>query len=392
MLAVQMPPITTDVFDGADAPFVISRLSDNQYNSVTGGVGEVRTAQEQVADAGTNVEWIDSDDAAFSTYSNGMIHFDTNGTTSVGNALGQQLGSLVSDPDTGPGTPEPGLGQIYTINAGTNFGTNGAQPGVAGTVPSFTDNLDGTYSLAHGVTSTTTNAVFIDSSDGGSVSAALGRAVTAADVVTVSGTVLSSDVGFNNNGIEFGLQSAAGFRSQPNLLLQVDDNGNRGGFGPFFGTPGPGTNTNRTQIPGVTEASLMDGFSFEAIYTATDITFTLTDIITTNETGTETVAATSLSFSFSDAVAADTTGTLATSLDDYVANFSTLVGGSFAYFSTQRIGVTEPGETGTTFSSFEVAVTTEGSGCTDGMVGDINLDGVINFLDISPFITVLSST
>ena len=90
--------IRSDVFAGAVAPFVLSRLSDNQYNSVTGNVGTVRTAQEQTANALANVEWVDADDAAFSTYSNGMIHFDANGAINLGNALGQKMGALLSNP------------------------------------------------------------------------------------------------------------------------------------------------------------------------------------------------------------------------------------------------------------------------------------------------------
>ena len=76
---------------------------------------------------------------------------------------------------------------VYSINPDTSFGDNGF---ASGTEPTFTDNADGTFSLANAINSGNNNAVFIDSSDGGSVSSLLGRALTTNDVVTVSGTCL----------------------------------------------------------------------------------------------------------------------------------------------------------------------------------------------------------
>ena len=360
--------IRNDVFAGAEAPFVLSRLSDNQYSSVGGNVGTVRTAQVQTADALENVEWVDADDAAFSTYT-GTVHFNANGITNLGDALGQSLGGVTTEP------PEPQTS--YSISASTGFGNNGAN---AGTQPTtFTDNMDGTFTLAHGTDSGANNAVFIDSSDAGSISTFLGRALTSDDVVTVSGTVSSATVNYSANGVEFGLQSAPGFRAQPNMLLQVDADGTRGGLAPFFGTPSPGTNTNRTQIPGVTETSLNDGYSFVATYSATDIVYTVSDIITTNETGTEPVGAISFTFSLSDAAAAD--ATLQGTLDDYIANYTTLVGGGYAYFSQQKTG----NGNSTIISNFEIEVT------GPVLCGDVDLSGVVDFSDISPFIAVLSA-
>ena len=363
--------IRTDVFAGEGAPFVLSRLSDNQYSSVTGNVGTVRTAQQQTAEAMENVEWVDADDAAFSTYSNGMIHFDANGVINLGESLGQAMGALVDV------TPLQEPVATYTISAATNLGDNGANSGSQS--PTLTDNVDGTFTLANGTDSGINNAVFIDSSDAGSVSTILGRALTSDDVVTVSGTVAVASVSYHANGVEFGLQSAAGFRSQPNMLLQIDADGARGGLAPFFGTPSPGSNTERAQTPGVTEASLNDGYTFVATYSATDIVYTVSDIITTNETGTEPIEATSFTFSLSEAVAAD--ATLTDSLNDYVANYPSLVGGAFGYFSHQKTG------TGnfTTLSNFEIAVTSTET----TLLGDVNCDGVVDFSDIPPFIAVL---
>lgn len=365
--------IRTDVFAGADAPFVLSRLSDNQYSSVTGNVGTVRTAQAQAGSL-VNVDWVDADDAAFSTYSNGMIHFDANGVTNLGNALGQEIGNLVNNPDN----PGPALG-LYSINSGTSFGTNGANAGTAG--PTFTDNMDGTFTLANGTDSGINNAVYIDSSDAGTVGDIWGETLTSDIFVTVSGTVTSADINYNANGVEFGLVSAPGFRAQPNMLFQIDADGIRGGFAPFFGTPTPNANINQAQTPGANEDSLNDGYSFYAEYSSTDIIFTVSQIITENETGTEPVGATSFTFSLTEAVAADPS--LASVLDDYVANYPTLVGNSYAYFSHQNSG----GGNSTTFSDFSI-----GFGVIDfALCGDINLDGNTNFLDIAPFINLLTS-
>jgi len=266
---------------------------------------------------------------------------------------------------------------VYSINPDTSFGDNGF---ASGTGPTFTDNLDGTFSLANATNSGNNNSVFVDSSDGGSVSSLLGRALTINDVVTVSGTVTSADVDYRANGVEFGLQSDAGFRAQPNLLLQIDADGVRGGLADSFGTPNPGTAANRAQTPGVIEASLNDGYSFTATYSPTDIIYTVSNIVTVNETGAEPVGATSFTYSFSDAVAGDPS--LSGALDDYVANYSTLVGDSFAYFSHQN----SSGGTSTTFGNFEIAVITTGT----VLLGDVNTDGVVDFLDISPFIAILA--
>ena len=458
---------------------------------------------------------------------------------------------------------------IYSISPTTVFGDNAANSGTTGFT--FTDNMDGTFTLANATDSGPNNSVFVESSDEGSVSAILGRALTADDVVTVSGTVASATVNYSANGVEFGLQSAPGFRAQPNLLLQIDADDDRGGLAPFFGTPkallsftsvsyraqasvgssinpdnfdletfeasfsgsepfnvtadvaipggtaradlnalltpttlraegtsqfsvsgdaggsaglsweffffleepallqvtgsgaldtapvggglgfrlekdfssqplasagsrnsldygmiwgGPreleagsytasfsGSSNSQAssgvliqdsgfaninallqftpldtpegdseQIPGVTEESLNDGYSFVATYTKTDITYTLSDIVTTDEMGTEPVGATTITYSLSDAVAADPT--LQATLDDYTANYSTLVGDSFAYLSVQKTG----NGNATIINSFEIAV----SSAEDCLLGDVNEGGAVDFLDIVPFISLLS--
>lgn len=268
--------------------------------------------------------------------------------------------------------------QFYSINADTSFGTNGVNAGTAG--PTFTDNMDGTFTLANGADSGIGNAVYIDSSDTGTISTLLGGPLTRDMFFTVSGTVTSADVDYDSSGVEFGLVSASGFRAAPNLLFQIDADGIRGGFAPFFGTPTPNEDIDRAQTPGVVEASLNDGYRFSADYCPDDIRFTVFDIVTENEQGTEPVAATSFTFRLSDAVAADPS--LASVLDDYIVNFPTLVGDSFLYFSHQNSG----GGNSTTFSRFDLAI-----GFVDFFLGDFNSDDVVNFLDIAPFIEILAS-
>lgn len=273
---------------------------------------------------------------------------------------------------------------IYSINSATVFGDNAVNSGTTGF--SFADNMDGTFTLANASDSGNNNAVFINSSDGGSISTLLGRALTASDVVTVSGIVSVADVDYRANGVEFGLHSDAVFRTDqaPNLLSQIDADAARGGIASFYGATTPGPNINRAQTPGVTEDSLNDGYSFEATYSATDIVYTVSDVITTNETGEEPVGATTYSYSLSEAVAADPDDAdLSAVFDDYVANYSTIVGNSFAYFSHQNSGT----ETFSTLSNFEISVSDGGT----VLLGDANCDGTVDFLDITPFIALLSN-
>lgn len=216
---------------------------------------------------------------------------------------------------------------IYDISAGTNFGDNAFS---SGTGPVLTDNLDGTFTLSNAANSGNNNAVYVNSADGGAadtVAGLLGRSLSASDIVTVTVVVDSSNINPNANGHEFGLQSGTGFRSDPNLMLQVDDGTARGGRAPFFSTSGPGTNINRTETPGATEASRLDGFTMVAVYDATGITYTVSDIIPANTNGTDIFDASSYTWSYTDAA--------------YVANFSTLVGDSYAYFSHQKNGGTD---------------------------------------------------
>ena len=264
---------------------------------------------------------------------------------------------------------------IYRINDGTNVGSNLVESGT--TRPTLTNNLNGTFTLANGTDSGRDNAAFIDSSDQGrTIAILLGREISQFDVVRVSGNVRSANLDYSSDGVEFGLNIGTGFRVTPNLLFQIDAGGERGGFAPFYGTPRPGTDVDRAQTPGVTEASLNDGYSFSATYSATDIVYVVSNIITTNERGAEPVGATSFSFSLSQAVATDPT--LQGVLDNYISNFRRIASGSSGYFSHQKTGT---GNTSSVISNFGISVT---------LLGDVDRDGLITFLDILPFIRVLS--
>ena len=263
---------------------------------------------------------------------------------------------------------------IYRINDGTTVGSNLFESGT--TRPTLTNNNNGTFTLANGTDSGRGNAVFIESSDlGPTIDRIRGRALRQIEVVTVSGTVASSNLDYAVDGIEFGLNVGTGFRLTPNLLFQIDANGERSGFAPFYGSPRPGIDVDRAQTPGVTEASLNDGYSFVAQYSAGNVVYTVSDIVTTNERGGEPVGATSFKFSLRDAVRQDPT--LQGLLDNYTSEYRRIVGGSSAYFSHQKTGT---GDTSSTFGNFGVSVT---------LLGDVNRDDQVTFLDIAPFITLI---
>ena len=265
---------------------------------------------------------------------------------------------------------------IYRINDGTNVFTNLVNVGT--TRPTLTNNLNGTFTLANGIDSGDDNAVSIDSSDQGStLENILGRPINPCNVITVSGTVASANLDYSTDGVEFGLNIGTGFRLLPNVLLQIDADEERGGFAPFYGTPRPGLDIDRTQTPGVTEASLNDGYTFSAKYSANNIVYTVSDIVTTNEIGNEPVGATTFTYSLQNAVAADPS--LQGVLDNYIAQFGRIVGGSSAYFSHQKTGT---GNTSTTFSNFGVTIL---------LLGDVDLSGAVDFADVAPFIRLLAS-
>ena len=94
--------VRSDFFDGTDAPFVLTRFSDNQYGSLNSHVQAVRNAQTNVAGLLANVTTIDTDDNALYTVRPGnIIHFDANGQINLGSAIANEMLTLqVPEPST----------------------------------------------------------------------------------------------------------------------------------------------------------------------------------------------------------------------------------------------------------------------------------------------------
>jgi len=87
--------VREDLFDDADAPFVLTRLSVNQYGTMRDTVQTVRDAQTNVPNLVANVAFVDTDDdTLFTTYDSAPVHFDANGQINLGNALGKAFVSL----------------------------------------------------------------------------------------------------------------------------------------------------------------------------------------------------------------------------------------------------------------------------------------------------------
>ncbi|MBF0431464.1 MAG: hypothetical protein HQK83_09310 [Fibrobacteria bacterium] len=87
--------VRTDVFSGIDAPFVLSRLSDNQYPTGMGaGQITVRAAQTAVPGLLPKVKYVNTDDNSLYTVRSDKIHFDAKGQLNLGKALAQALISL----------------------------------------------------------------------------------------------------------------------------------------------------------------------------------------------------------------------------------------------------------------------------------------------------------
>lgn len=120
--------VRTDVFAGADAPFVLTRLSDNQYSSLNSNINTVRAAQTNVPNLRPNVAYLDTDDdLLYTTYSNGLIHFDANAQINLGNALAQQM--ILMDSNVDPPTNNYSLFDA-SLNNSTLFDNGAGGTGV----------------------------------------------------------------------------------------------------------------------------------------------------------------------------------------------------------------------------------------------------------------------
>lgn len=87
--------VRNDVFDGEDAPFVLSQLSDNQYTSLTANHETLRAAQAAIPGLVVNAATVfTDDDALFTTRPGDRIHFDANGQINLGTALANETVAL----------------------------------------------------------------------------------------------------------------------------------------------------------------------------------------------------------------------------------------------------------------------------------------------------------
>ena len=133
--------VRTDLFSGdQEAPFVLTRLSDNQYTSLGTGQNTVRAAQVAVAEADSFAEWIDADGDEFTTYGNPPasrpIHYDASGSLAVGSALANAfISSPGPEPEPNPlATLQFDFGTVATVNdpdASTFLNTLSGRAGAA---------------------------------------------------------------------------------------------------------------------------------------------------------------------------------------------------------------------------------------------------------------------
>ncbi|CAD7694829.1 unnamed protein product [Ostreobium quekettii] len=269
--------VRTDVFNGEDAPFVLTRLSDNQYASLGSGQITVRAAQSNAPNLRPNVATIDTDnDTLYTTYSNGLIHFDANGQIGLGNALGQQMVSMLTSP------PEP-MTSVAIFNASPENSTginNGAGSAGVDTLAGATGTLtlESTWGTNHafGLAST-------DTIDSLAAESPLGRALRDTDTVRVTAVVTGITGDLNSNGVEFGLAPTVGFRPSPHLIFQVDADGAASGLAHFPGSGSPATSFwvgvtgSDDAVWGVDEASLLDGFTISIEANKDGFTVTISD-------------------------------------------------------------------------------------------------------------------
>ena len=223
-------------------------------------------------------------------------------------------------------TPVLNADVVYEISEATPVGDNGFNAGTAND-EAVVANADGTFTVTSSTSSGNNTATFINSGDGGTINALLGSTLLATDTVTVSLTVDSFIGNLNANGTEFGIVGGTGFRAPTNLLLQIDNDGARGGVASFFNDGG---NVNRADTPGVDDAELQNGFSVEAVYDINGITYTVTDVVPTSTVPADTFTPTSYTYSLTAAEIQALSGDPGNPYD-FVGD----VGGGFAYFSFQ---------------------------------------------------------
>ena len=221
-----------------------------------------------------------------------------------------------------------------------------------------------------------------------------GTAITEADVITVTWVVesITGFTGANNNvGIETGISADPAFRSNDNLSTIARfrgdgtlQNSNRVGFtfGTIF-TGGTGQTENEPTVEAseatgaeavgleATALSFEDGFTVVQTISVDGVSTQYSDIVVTSQTGTE------------------TGGTvLTTVLEPFPDDFDYLTFVNGAHFSVGASIVLEDGGV-VTFTTAQLAISDGVTGTP--LLGDIDMNGAVNFLDITPFITILAS-
>lgn len=241
-----------------------------------------------------------------------------------------------------------------------------------------------------------------------------GVALTATDVVQVSWTVDAitgytlSPGGDNVNGIEFGLVSDNDFRGNPNFGTLSRFRGSRAnvvnsnrvghGFGNFLtgnnnGAQSESEQTEEEIVAGfpleATEASFADGFTVVQTLTSAGVTTQYTDIVVTDQAGVAT-GGTTLTVSLDPYVDPSNAAALGLAPFDY----ATFINGAHFYAGADIggdvdvAGASVPGGI-VTFSNAQIEINPV---VITPLLGDVNCDGQVSFLDIAPFIALLSNS
>ena len=312
---------------GADIPFVLGELSRTRSNSVN-----FNNNLPNLAASAPGISFVSSE--GLTTPASDTTHFDADGQIELGQRYAAEFGTLAPEPE-----PEP-TGEPVVFDF---FETDG--DGVAGADPAGTD---------------------FDPS-------------AANDTVTVDGLTLTVvDVTAREYDVSGDLPVATG-----NILSSADDDN-------------VVTNISGQRALGINNPSISNG-NFDLIGDGNDsadfnpgetLTFTFDQAVQFTSIELESVIAEDSFDVLVDGVAVlETTGD-----DSFIDDLGGLTGltiaaGSEITFAVD--GILAPDLTDLPSTSIRIETfTVEIVGST--LLGDVNLDGTVNFLDISPFIAVLS--
>ena len=219
-----------------------------------------------------------------------------------------------------------------------------------------------------------------------------GTAITEADVITVT-WVVESVTGFtgaaNNVGTEVGLSTNAAFRGNdnPSTISRFRGNGtlrnsNRVGF--TFGNVFSGSQSEDQTTVEAEAATGVDAIGLEATGESFEDGFTVV----------QTISAEGVTTQYSDVVVTSQTRTpngltvLTTVLEPFPDDFDYLTFINGAHFNVGASIVISDGGV-ITFTTAQLAIS---DGTTAGLLGDVDRNGVVNFLDITPFIAILADS